>query len=150
MISCLGLWTRTVAQYLLGWASILPTTWITGGGGAQVNRAQSGTQVNPVQSALVHHRVCINHILHKVIHQLCDRETKSWANYISKVVSWCQTTLKIYAVRVALLSKFEYEHLFCWAVMILWNVKKLIMDWLIVPVIFQAVDQRLLAQACEV
>ena len=27
MISCLGLWTRTVAQYLLGWASILPTTW---------------------------------------------------------------------------------------------------------------------------
>lgn len=27
MISCLGLWTRTVAQYLLGWASILPTTY---------------------------------------------------------------------------------------------------------------------------
>lgn len=29
MISCRGLWTRTVAQYLLGWASILPTTWGT-------------------------------------------------------------------------------------------------------------------------
>ena len=38
MISCLGLWTRTVAQYLLGWASILPTTW----GAMGVNQYPSG------------------------------------------------------------------------------------------------------------
>lgn len=31
MTSCLGLWTRTVAQYLLGWASMLPTTWMKEG-----------------------------------------------------------------------------------------------------------------------
>lgn len=28
MTSCLGLCTRTVAQYRLGWASILPTTYV--------------------------------------------------------------------------------------------------------------------------